>query len=323
MNIRLLPDNDHYSLEMQEMVIPCLEERKRGGSFEAAPHEQIYFEYYRADNAKGTIVMLHGFSESVDKFRETVWYFLQNGYNVWLMEHRGHGRSFRCVKDPSLVHIPDYRSMLRDLRYFVSKIVIPAKTTRDKPLYLFAHSMGGGLGACYLERYPDDFSKAILSSPMLEIDASGIPVWLMRLFANANILLQKGDTPLPGSSGYQSDPDFENSCSNCLARYTWYHNYTNANPQFQTCVVSIQTALQFLKITKEATNPKNCERVKANVLLLQAGKDTTVRPGGQEAFIRQIGKHGRLVHFANAKHEIFMGQNADLEAYYREIFSFL
>ena len=323
MIIRLLSDNSNYNREMRETVLPFLEEKRKKGSFEASPGENIYFEYYCANNPKGTIIMLHGFSESVDKFRETAWYFLQSGYHVWQMEHRGHGRSYRCVKDPFLVQIKDYRNMLEDLRYFVQKIVMPAKTTGDRPLYLYAHSMGGGLGACYLERYPDDFSKAILSSPMLEIDAGGIPVVLMRIFAGAMIPAGRGDMPLPGSSGYKSEPDFENSCSNCLTRYSWYHSYTNAHPLFQTCEVSIQTALQFLKITKEATNPKNCQRVKADVLLLQAGKDSTVKPGGQEAFIRQIGKHGKLVRFENAKHEIYMGKNEDLESYFREIFTFL
>lgn len=34
---------------------------------------------------------------------------------------------------------------------------------------LFAHSMGGCVGALYLEKYPETFKKAVLSSPMMRM----------------------------------------------------------------------------------------------------------------------------------------------------------
>ena len=77
-----------------------------------------------------------------------------------------------------------------------------------------------------------------------------------------------------------------------------------------------QTARQFLKLTKTATSPKNCAKVQADVLLVQAGKDTMVNPGGQETFLRQIGSHGRLFRMDHAKHEIYLGTDADLQVYW-------
>ena len=62
--------------------------------------------------------------------------------------------------------------------------------------------------------------------------------------------------------------------------------------------------------------------MKAKVLLLQAGKDYVVVNGGQDRFIGQI-RNGRKVVFPNAKHEIYMGQDSDLEVYWKSIMDFL
>ena len=48
-----------------------------------------------------------------------------------------------------------------------------------------------------------------------------------------------------------------------------------------------------------------------------------VKPKGQERFIAQIGERGRLIRMKNAKHEIYLGKNEDLETYWHEILAFL
>ena len=48
-----------------------------------------------------------------------------------------------------------------------------------------------------------------------------------------------------------------------------------------------------------------------------------VNPGGQETFIRQIGELGRIFRMENAKHEIYLGKDSDLEVYWKEILEFL
>ena len=39
----------------------------------------------------------------------------------------------------------------------------------DAPLFLFGHSMGGCVSALFLEKYPDTFKAAVLTSPMLKM----------------------------------------------------------------------------------------------------------------------------------------------------------
>ena len=40
----------------------------------------------------------------------------------------------------------------------------------EQKLFLFAHSMGGAIGADFLEEYPEYFNSAILSAPMFQVN---------------------------------------------------------------------------------------------------------------------------------------------------------
>ena len=323
--IKLIKEAD-YVRDMTEIVLPYLKKRKESGDFERVAGQPIHYRFYAADASRAELVLVHGFTEGIDKFNEVVYYFLQAGFDVWQIQQRGHGKSYRAHPDPSLVHIEDYRNLVRDLHHFVTEVVGKKQRSTghaDLPKYLYGHSMGGGVSALYLEHFPNDFQKAVLSSPMLELSAGGTPVWMAKMYGRVMSGIGRGGNYLAGNAPFRAVEDFENSCSNCLTRYRYWFQITCERPEYQTCATSIRTALEFLKIVKEATLPKNCARVKADVLLMQAGQDNMVLPGGQEAFIRNIGSHGRLVRMENAKHEIYLGVDEDLEVYWKEILDFL
>ncbi len=330
--LNIIKDKE-YRNAMQQTVLPFLNAQKEKGSFARVSGQNLNYEHFPAlpGNAApaGDIVMVHGFTENISKLYETAWYFLNSGFRVWLLQQRGHGASYRTVKDPSLVHIRNYKDLVEDLHYFVAEIVRPALAAETaaaggagSPLYLFGHSMGGGVSALYLERYPDDFKKAILSSPMLEISAGNIPVPVAVGFARLMIRLRKGNTYMPGSTPFSEKPDFENSCTTCPERYNDYFEAALSDPELQMSAPSVQTSLQFLYITREAMKPSNIKKVKAKVLLLQAGLDNMVLPGAQDSFISQVAD-GRIVRFPEAKHEIYRCCDTTLERYWDAILSFL
>ena len=314
---------EHYEESMRQIVLPYLENAKETGMFERVPGQKIVYEHYTAGQPSGVVVLVHGFSEVPCKFSEMIYYFLKRGMHVWAIHQRGHGGSFRDISDPSVVYIEDFKDLIRDLRFFVRKIVMASPQTGKLPLTLYGHSMGGGIGACYLEIYPDDFSAAILSSPMLKLNSGDIPAWAAASYARLMIAIGNGKQPMPGSQPFPDKPDFASGCTTCEARYLWWYNIQHEHPEYQMCQPSVQTAYQFLQITKLASIRKYALRVKARVLLLQAGKDTMVLPEGQNAFIRNIGALGTLISFPEAEHEIYREYDEVLQQYWDIISSFL
>lgn len=127
------------------------------------------FDALREDGAsgvfRGAVVISHGFTEFGRKYSEMVWYFLLAGYSVCVFEHRGHGHSTHDMSNPSLVWIDDWRRYVADFATFAQ--TVGREVAGDGPMYLYCHSMGGGIGAAVLERYPSLFDKAVLSAPMI------------------------------------------------------------------------------------------------------------------------------------------------------------
>ena len=82
---------ENYAEQMRSVAEPYVAERTEAGFFERVQGEPIYFEHFRADSPKAVIVISHGFTESIRKFTESVFYMLQAGYEVWGLDHRGHG----------------------------------------------------------------------------------------------------------------------------------------------------------------------------------------------------------------------------------------
>ena len=142
---------------MEKEAEPFLQKIRKSGIMKLSGDKGLYYELYPQKDAKGTIVISYGFTESCLKYYELIYYFYREGYQAAIMDHRGHGRSMREVEDMTVVHIELFSRYVKDLHHFVETKVKPM--AKEGPLYLFAHSMGGCIGAFYLEQYPDDFKR--------------------------------------------------------------------------------------------------------------------------------------------------------------------
>ena len=151
-------------------VEPFLAERRNEGTFNSFDGRPISYEYYITENAKASVVISHGFTESAEKFREMSYYFINEGYNVFAITHRGHGASYKESIDPYTVYVSEFNDYIKDFYTFIKRIVTP--NSDSLPLYLYAHSMGGAIAALTLEQYPDIFKKAVLNAPMIHFKSS-------------------------------------------------------------------------------------------------------------------------------------------------------
>ena len=166
--------DDRFAEQMRTEVEPWLAARRETGFDDRVPGQKIYYEHYRADDPRGVVVISHGFTESIRKFPESIYYLLQRGFEVWGVDHRGHGLSFRFNDNPLVVHAERFDDYVRDLQHLTETLVKPA--SGELPLYLYCHSMGGCIGARLIETSPDLFQKAVLSSPMLGLSFGKIPL---------------------------------------------------------------------------------------------------------------------------------------------------
>ena len=294
-------------------------ERRESGTFERVKGQPIYYEHFRPEAPKAVIVISHGYTESVQKFTESIYYMLQADYEVWGFDHRGHGKSFRHNDNPYVVHVERFSDFVEDLRFLAEKLVKPA--AGDLPLCLYCHSMGGCIGALLIEQYPTLFDKAVLSSPMLGLSFGKIPVPVVYLGASLMGIGEKKKEPTSPVSSFDTKPDFENSCDSSRCRYLYYHEKRVADPALQTCAPSIQWGKEAAKACWRSTSKTETACISIPVLLIQAGNDTVVKNSAQNLFASRV-PTCELIRIEGMKHELYMTDSDVLIPYWEKVFAF-
>ena len=317
-NEKVFLGEEDYREKMVHSVRPIMNKIRRTGYYKSFDGAKIYYEAYIHPLEKATIVISHGFCEFAKKFEEVIFYFYQAGYTVYIPEHRGHGYSKRSVKDHSKVHIRSYHEYVLDLHGFITEVV--RKDGITGKLFLYAHSMGGAVAALYLEEYTEVFSGAVLSSPMLEIDFGKTPVFLIWLVLLFKKLVHKDEDYVTGHQAFDSIPHFETSSCLSEVRYRDIFEKRLQDINYQTYGASCAWTLASLRAIRKLQ--RQAGKVKIPVLLLQAGRDTTVKPGGQKRFAEKS-QNTRMVVIADSKHEIYNADTAVRKDYYDIIFGFL
>lgn len=281
----------------------------------------MHAEVYNRLDARRAVVILHGYTESAEKFREMAWYFVSDGYSVFAMDHRGHGRSVREVEDKSVTHVDRFADYVRDLGEFMDAVVRPHMG--DAPLCLYAHSMGGAIGALALMEHPDWFERAVLTAPMIAPVTKPLPPFAAKAMASVFCRLGKGrERAFVGKPFDPASETFERSHDTSRARYDYYQKKRMGTDYLQNCSPTYSWIREGVGVTKTLLDPKNAQKIKTPLLLCQAGQDTIVRLGPQNEFVKLV-PGAKLVRFDNARHEIYASEDETLRGYVAAVLDFL
>lgn len=315
--ITYLPETNYRKI-MENTVEPYLNKHCKKGWYTGYDGVRLFYCAYVKEGAKGNIVISHGFTEFAEKYNEIVYYFLKAGYSVFLPEHRGHGRSEREIKNLEKIHVKSFEQYVWDFRVFMNKIVKPL----HKDNFLFAHSMGGAIGSLYLEKYPDDFKKAVLSTPMIQMRVGKHPYHTAMWIASLCKLCGFGKAYAAGQCGFTGRDNFETSCYLSKERYLYAEQKRLNCRMYQTNGADYDWVCAAARAAKYVQNKKNIKKVDIPVLVFAAGKDHMVDNGKICKFTGKLLK-ARLVWVQNAKHEISNAMQQEREQFFNEIFKFL
>ena len=309
-----------YARAMEAVVEPGLAALRReidvpveGGTLHA--------EAYEPKDARAAVVVLHGYTESCEKFREMIWYFLRDGLAVYTYDHRGHGLSVRAVADTSITHVDRFEDYLRDMEQVMERVVLPK--TADLPRLLYAHSMGGAIGALALIEHPDWFARAVLTAPMIEASSAPFPRRLAQAIAGALCLAGKAKArAFVGKPFDPANETYENGFSTGRARFDYYTQKRIRCAHLQNCSPSYGWLRASLGVTDRLLDLQSGAKIKTPLLLCQAGRDTLVIAAAQERFVRQAAG-AQLRRFEEAKHEIYGSDDAVMAEYVPAVLAFL
>lgn len=310
---------ENYEQTMREVVEPELKSM-REDAYVPVSAGSYHAEIYERPGAARALVLLHGYTESAEKFRELTWYFLGEGYNVYAVDHRGHGLSLREVEDTSISHVEHFDDYLHDLEAFMERIVLPR--TQGMTRVIYGHSMGGAVATLALMAHPDWFDKAVLNAPMIQAVSSPLPRRAAAALGALFCRLGRGrERAFIGKPFDAARETYEGSHMTSRARFDYYQKKRNTTSHLQNCSPSYAWVREGMRVTDVLLDPGNTAKIKTPLLLCQAARDTIVCLPQQEQFVSQVAG-ARLVAF-DAKHEIYSSEDHVLEQYLNTIFAFL
>ena len=307
-----------YEKMMKTVVEPALAAMREEIDMPLSSGGTMHCEVYNRLDARKAVVIVHGYTESAEKFRELAWYFVNNGFSVFSMDQRGHGKSVREVEDLSVTHVERFSDYLRDLEEFMEKVVAPR--TSGQKLCLFGHSMGGAVAAFALIEHPEWFSRAVLNAPMIAAITKPLPRTLAWLMGHVLCLIGKGKKR--AFVGKPFDPareKFETSHMTSRARFNYYQNKRCMRAELQNCSPTYSWVREAAGVTEPLLH--RAQMIRVPVLLCQAMQDSIVKLPEQEQFIGKV-PDGKLAKF-DTKHEIYSAHDEVLGEYVGAVIGFL
>ncbi|MCR5655530.1 MAG: lysophospholipase [Lachnospiraceae bacterium] len=313
MNIHFLGEED-FLPAMEGENRRFRETYVRNDRFTTRDGIRLNYHIAECDHPRGVVVIVHGYCGFFGKYHEYAWYLWQAGFRVFFLEQRCHGYSDGKLPELDVIHIDNFNTYKEDLHEFMEKVVKPA--SESLPLLMLAHSMGGAVGALYLEDYPMDFRGAILSSPMLKMKTGNYTPFQLKMIKFYMILFSKQKTLSPGQHHFDPTPNFPASSTLSEVRFLYLFGQRLEDIHYQTAGASLGWIMAAVDVEKQIL--KHTDRIQTPIVLMQAGMDSLVDPVGFDQFMARV-PQTKIIVYENSKHELFNAGTDVRKQYFSDV----
>lgn len=285
-----------------------------GGYLTARDGKKIRYARFAATGRplKGTVVIMPGRNECIEKYFETIRDLSARGLASALIDWRGQGDSDRLIRDRQRGYIKSFRDYANDLEQFFEEIVLP---DCRGPYYILAHSAGATVALLASRSMANRVSRMVLIAPFLALPRQRISMTNVRRLTSALCLLGLGRLYAAWGPREKGGTPFEiNKLTSDPVRYHRNTLLYDTYPQLALGGPTIRWLRAAAIAAGIVTGKEFIARLKIPTLVVAAGADRVVSTRAVEDFARRL-RLGSLLTIDGASHEIL--QEADL---YREQF---
>lgn len=275
------------------------------GWFKSAGGKRLRYAIFKShvSVARGTVVLLQGRNECIEKYYETIRHFTNRGLWVATFDWRGQGLSDRLTKNPLRGHVRRFRDLEADLSAFLETIVLPEARL---PFCLVAHSMGALVALSLAPKLTNRIERMALVAPFVELSDQPLPSWVIRL---ATRILRLTGLGWVGSGRDSFPKPFAgNPLTTDLERYARNQALYVAHPELRLGSPSASWINEMLNAIARVNRFEHLDQIKVPTLLIGAGNDSIVAAQGIERLGNRF-RAGRAIIIDGARHELL--QEAD------------
>ena len=269
---------------------------------------------------QGTICILQGRAEFIEKYFEVVGELLGRDFAVVAFDWRGQGLSGRQVQNPRKGHVRRFADFRHDLEAIRDQVLVPHM---PEPHFALAHSMGGAiaLAAAYESWLP--FRRLVTTTPMIGLciikrtKSAAFVARVLRLLG-----FGKSFVPGGGETSISTMPFKGNRLTGDPVRYARNAEAASAigaGAVGAPTVAWLDAAFRFMK---RFADPRYAMKIRLPALIVAAGADPVCATPATERFASRL-KAGRVIVIPGAKHEILMEREVIREQFWAAFDAFI
>jgi lysophospholipase len=254
---------------------------------------------------KGTVVLLQGRAEFIEKYFETARDLRTRGFAVATFDWRGQGLSDRALTDRQKGYVRDFSQYAIDLDAIMEQVVLP---DCPPPIFALGHSMGGAVAIRACHSGSRWFERVVLSAPMVALPTTlsrvaGPLARFMRLIGRGGAYVPAGNPEMSGSEGF-----IGNVLTSDPVRFARNAAILEEEPTLGLGSPTIGWADAALRQMKEFADPGYAGHIRQAILMVAAGRDDVVSTPAIEQFGMNL-LAGRHLILAGSRHEILQEQD--------------
>ena len=274
-----------------------------GGFFTTRDGKKIRYAVFGAvaRPLQGTVVLLTGRNECIEKYFETIRNLADRGFGVAILDWRGQGDSSRLLRDRQRGYVRSFRDYTRDLEQFFEEIVLP---DCRGPYYILAHSTGAVIALLASPFMVNRVRRMVLLAPFLEVP--DLPVSIATVRRICSVLCAIGLGWLYAALGPRPRlplPFEKNKVTSDPERYRRNVAIYQAWPQLALGGPTIRWLRAAAAAAEAVSDPDFMKRIQVPMLIVAAGADRVVSTKAVEAYARRL-RVGSLLMIDGAEHEL-------------------
>ncbi|MEP0940584.1 MAG: alpha/beta hydrolase [Rhizobiaceae bacterium] len=251
--------------------------------------------------SKGTVVILHGRSECIEKYFETVENLRNRGFGVLTFDWRGQGGSDRLLKDRRKGHVENFNQYLTDLETVLTEIALP---DCKPPHYIMGHSTGGLVALMAAPALTNRIRRMVLAAPLLALNSLPIRQSRLQSILGALTFFGLGRLYLARDRSPENQRQFlSNKLTSDTARFERNRRIVETHEQLAVSYPTIAWVFAACRAMARVNAPGYSNAIGIPTLMISAGNDPIVSPMAVELFGRKM-RSGAFLTISGCKHEI-------------------
>jgi lysophospholipase len=289
-------------------------EKAVAGFFTARDGVKIRFARFGATGRplKGTVIILGGRNESIEKYFETIGDLTGRGFGVAIFDLRGQGGSDRLLRDRYRGYVDSFGEYVHDLQQFFEEVALPDCRS---PYYILGHSTGAIVALLAAPAMTNRVRRMVLIAPLLALSGYPFAMRSVHRFTSALYTLGLGSMVIAGSRRPRETRPFStNVLTTDHARYARNVLLFERYPELGLGGPTVAWVRAACIASATIQDEDFIARLQIPMLFIAAGADAVVSTPAIEHYVRRV-KSASLLTIDGARHEIL--QEADI---YREQF---